>query len=100
MAIDGSHFELPDEAGNVSQLGRPGSRTGVAGYLQAQRVVLVECLTHAVLGTNLGPYRSSEWEIAQPLLARLQPGMLCLADQGFNGFVFTLGPSGWMTGVW
>lgn len=86
VALDGSHFELPDEADNVSHFGRPGSRTGTAGYPQAQCVVLVECLTHAILGANLGPYRASEWEIAKPLLARLQPDMLCLADRGFNGF--------------
>jgi Insertion element 4 transposase N-terminal/Transposase DDE domain len=86
VALDGSHFELPDEADNVSQFGRPGSRTGIAGYPQAQCAVLVECLTHAILGANLGPYRASEWEIAEPLLARLHPGMLCLADRGFNGF--------------
>jgi hypothetical protein len=86
VALDGSHFELPDEADNLKHFGRPGSRTGVAGYPQAQCVVLVECLTHAILGANLGPYRASEWEIAQPLLTQLQPSMLCLADRGFNGF--------------
>jgi hypothetical protein len=86
VALDGSHFELPDEADNLKQFGRPGSRTGVAGYPQAQCVVLVECLTHVILGANLGPYRASEWEVAQPLLAQLQPDMLCLADRGFNGF--------------
>jgi hypothetical protein len=47
--------------------------------------VLVECVTHAVLAANLGPYRASEWDICQPLLASLKPGMLCLADRGFNG---------------
>lgn len=86
VALDGSHFELPDEEDNVSHFGRPGSRTGTAGYPQAQCVVLVECLTHAILAANVGPYRASEWEIAKPLLARLQPDMLCLADRGFNGF--------------
>ena len=30
MAMDGSNFELADEADNVTQFGRPGSRTGVA----------------------------------------------------------------------
>jgi hypothetical protein len=86
MAIDGSKFELPDEAENVEQFGRPGSRTGVAGYPQAQCVVLVECATHAILGANIGPYRAGEWEICQPLMPRLGPGMLCLADRGFNGY--------------
>ena len=89
VALDGSCFELPDEADNAAAFGYPGSRTsllGHAGYPQARCVVLVECATHAVLGANLGPYRSGEWELCVPLLARLAPGMLCMADRGFNGF--------------
>ena len=86
VALDGSCFELPDEQDNVAQFGRPGSRTGVAGYPQARCVVLAECLTHAILGANLGPYRTGEWELCQPLLSRLTPDMLCMADRGFNGF--------------
>ena len=86
VAIDGSNFELPDEDDNVLHFGRPGSRTGVSGYPQAQCAVLVECATHAILGAHLGPYRAGEWEICKPLLSRLAPGMLCLADRGFNGY--------------
>lgn len=88
VAIDGSNFELPDEEDNVEEFGRPGSRTGVAGYPQAQCAVLVECATHAILGANLGPYRASEWEICEPLLTRLGPDMLCMADRGFNGYSY------------
>jgi hypothetical protein len=86
VAIDGSRFELPDTPDNVKEFGRPGSRTGVAGYPQASCVLLAECATHAILAANLGPYRTSEWEICQPLLASLRAGMLCLADRGFNGY--------------
>ncbi|MDE2627932.1 MAG: IS4 family transposase [Burkholderiales bacterium] len=89
VAIDGSCFELPDEADNAATFGYPGSRTslaGHAGYPQARCAILVECATHAILGANLGPYRSGEWELCAPLLARLAPGMLCMADRGFNGF--------------
>jgi len=89
VAIDGSCFELPDEADNAATFGSPGSRTslaGHAGYPQARCAILVECATHAILGANLGPYRSGEWELCAPLLARLAPGMLCMADRGFNGF--------------
>ena len=86
VVIDGSNFELPDEDDNVLHFGRPGSRTGVSGYPQAQCAVLVECATHAILGAHLGPYRAGEWEICKPLLSRLAPGMLCLADRGFNGY--------------
>jgi hypothetical protein len=88
VALDGSNFELPDEADNVEHFGRPGSRTGVSGYPQAQCAVLVECATHAILGANIGPYRASEWEICKPLLARMGPGQLCLADRGFNGYAY------------
>lgn len=86
VAIDGSNFEVPDEPDNVAQFGYPGSRTGHAGYPQAQCAVLVECATHAVLAANLGPYREAEWAVCEPLLQRLTPQMLCLADRGFNGF--------------
>ena len=85
VAIDGSNFELPDTPDNVNAFGRPGSRTGVAGYPQAQCAVLVECATHAIIGAHLGEYRASEWSICEPLLPRLLPGMLCLADRGFDG---------------
>jgi hypothetical protein len=47
--------------------------------------VLVECITHAILAANLGPCRASEWSVCEPLLAHLRPGMLCMADRGFNG---------------
>jgi len=86
MAIDGSNFEVPDEPANVAAFGYPGSRTGVAGYPQAQCAILVECATHAVVGANIGAYRDAEWTVAKPLLARLDASMLCLADRGFNGY--------------
>lgn len=86
VAIDGSNFEVPDEEDNVATFGYPGSRTGHAGYPQAQCAVLVECATHAILGANIGPYRAAEWEICKPLLQRMTPEMLCLADRGFSGF--------------
>jgi hypothetical protein len=86
VGIDGSTFELPDELDNDQAFGRPGGRQGRAGYPQARCALLAECATHAILGANLGPYRCGEWELCVPLLDCLKPGMLCLADRGFNGF--------------
>ena len=86
MAIDGSNFEIPDEPQNITAFGYPGSRTGVAGYPQAQCAILVECATHAIVGANIGTYRDAEWTVAKPLLARLDASMLCLAYRGFNGY--------------
>lgn len=86
VAIDGSNLEVSDEADNIKAFGYPGSRTGHAGYPQAQCAVLVECASHAIIAANLGAYRSSEWSICAPLLNRLDASMLCLADRGFNGY--------------
>ena len=86
VAMDGSNLEVADEPDNVKAFGYPGSRTGHAGYPQAQCAVLVECASHAIIAANLGAYRSSEWEICKPLLDSLGADMLCLADRGFNGY--------------
>jgi hypothetical protein len=86
VGIDGSTFELPDETDNDQAFGRPGGRQGPAGYPQARCALLAECASHAILDANLGPYRCGEWELCVPLLRSLKPGMLCMADRGFNGF--------------
>lgn len=88
VAMDGSCFELPDEPDNVKAFGRPGSRTGYAAYPQARCAVLVECVSHAILGANLEAYRTDEWEVCKPLLQHLKPDMLCLADRGFDAFAY------------
>jgi len=88
MAIDGSNFEVPDETDNITAFGLSRSRTGVAGYPQAQCAILVECATHAVVGANIGAYRDAEWTVCKPLLVRLDASMLCLADRGFNGYEY------------
>jgi hypothetical protein len=88
MAMDGSNFEVPDEPSNIKSFGYPGSRTGVAGYPQAQCAVLIECGTHAIVGANIGAYRDAEWSICQPLLSHLDASMLCMADRGFNGYEY------------
>lgn len=87
VAIDGSNLEVADEPDNVTAFGYPGSRTGHAGYPQAQCAVLVECASHAIIAANLGAYREAEWTICKPLLGSLNATMLCLADRGFNGYI-------------
>ncbi len=86
VALDGSFFDLPDEAANVQRYGRHGAYGGPAAYPQARCVLLAECATHAIIDAQLGASSQSESALAQPLLERLQPGMLCLADRGLSGY--------------
>jgi Insertion element 4 transposase N-terminal/Transposase DDE domain len=86
VAMDGSSFDLPDEAANVAEFGRPGSRQGTSAFPQAKCAALIECATHAIIAASLGVYKSAEWSLCQELLAALTPQMLCLADRGFAGY--------------
>jgi len=89
VAIDGSTFELPDEADNARDFGYPSSSAitaGHAGYPQARCAVLIECATHAILGAKIGAFSDGERGLAAALLPRLESGMLCMADRGFNSF--------------
>ena len=86
VAIDGSTFEVPDEAENINAFGYPAGRTESVGYPQARCAVIVECGTHAILAANIDAFYVGEWTICQPMMAHLTPGMLCLADRYFGGY--------------
>ncbi|MDN5933387.1 MAG: IS4 family transposase [Pseudonocardia sp.] len=87
VAIDGTCLDLPDtsgSSGNDEHFGRPGVMKGErSAFPQARVVALAECGTHAILDAAIGPYTTSEPALSAPLLGRLTPGMLCLADRGF-----------------
>ena len=76
----------PTRPTTSTPLAYPGSRTGVAGYPQAQWAVLVECATPAIIAAKLGAYRDAEWTVGHPLPAGLDETRLCLADRGLNGY--------------
>lgn len=86
VAIDGSCFDLPDEASNEAEFGRPGTRSGTSAYPQAKCVALVECATHAIFAATLGTCKTAEWSLCQQILPSLKADMLCLADRGFAGY--------------
>jgi hypothetical protein len=86
VAIDGSNFDLPDEASNETEFGRPSSRREPSSFPQAKCVALVECATHAIIAASLGAYRTAEWSLCQEILPSLSADMLCLADRGFAGY--------------
>jgi Insertion element 4 transposase N-terminal/Transposase DDE domain len=87
-AIDGTTFDLPDTTANVEAFGRPprsGRGEKDVGYPQIRMVGLVECGTHVVFDTAIGPLRTGEHALARKVFPSLRPGMLVLADRGFFG---------------
>jgi hypothetical protein len=87
VAIDGTTLDVADTAVNDEHFGRPGVNKGErSAFPQARVVGVVECATHAVVDAQVGAYMTGENTLAQPLVDRLGPGMLVLADRGFCGF--------------
>lgn len=87
VAIDGMCLDVADTTVNHEHFGRPGVNKGEqAAFPQARVVALAECGTHAVFAAEVGKYSESEAALTVPLLGRLEPGMLLLADRGFFSY--------------
>lgn len=86
VSLDGSTLDVADEAGNVAAFGRPGASRGSSAYPQIRFAALVENGTHVLFGSEMADFATSEIELARKVAARLEPGMLCLADRYFFGF--------------
>ena len=88
MSIDGTCLDVADTPQNEVAFGRPGTGRGqgVGAFPQLRMVALAESGTHAICDVAMGPYSSSEKELADGLIDGLGDGMLCLADRGFYSF--------------
>jgi hypothetical protein len=88
MSLDGTCLDVADTPQNDAAFGRPGSsrREGGGAFPQLRLVGLCESGTHAITAAALGPYTSSEQELTERLLGKLEDGMLCLADRNFYSF--------------
>ena len=87
VAIDGTCLDVADTVDNAAFFGRPGVNKGEqAAFPQTRVVALAECGTHAVFAAEIGTYSQSETTLSEPLLERLEPGMLLLADRGYFSF--------------
>jgi hypothetical protein len=89
VAFDGcSSLKAPDLERNRGWLGRVRSRTAWTGYPTVMLMALVETGTRALIGARFGPHDTDEKGYASRLLHLLGPGMLVLADRGFDGNAF------------
>jgi hypothetical protein len=83
VSIDGTTFDVGDTPANEKAFGRPGASRGRSAFPQLRCVALVESGTHVIFDASVGPYATSEVELAKPLVGALKPEMLCLADRNF-----------------
>jgi hypothetical protein len=89
VAFDGcSSLKAPDLERNRGRLGRVRSRTAWTAYPTVMLMALVETGTRALIGARFGPHDTDEKGYASRLLHLLGPGMLVLADRGFDGNAF------------
>jgi hypothetical protein len=89
VAFDGcSSLKAPDLERNRAWLGRVRSRAAWTAYPAVMLMALVETGTRALLGARFGPHDTDEKGYASRLLHLLTPGMLVLADRGFDGNAF------------
>lgn len=87
VAIDGTCVDVADSDANDEHFGRPGVNKGErSAFPQARVIGVAECGTHAIFDAVVGPYTTGENTLAREVIARLEPGMLALADRGFCGF--------------
>jgi hypothetical protein len=88
VSLDGTSLDVADTEPNEAAFGRPGSsrRAGGGAFPQLRLVALAESGTHAIFDAALGPYTSSELELADRLWGSLSEGMLCLADRNFYSY--------------
>lgn len=83
VSLDGSTLDTVDTPRNEAAFGKHQQGRRACGFPKVRVVALAENASHAALAVNHGPYRRGETTLAQPLVDRLTPGMLCLADRNF-----------------
>ena len=85
VAIDGSSMQVQDTPGNRARYGKaPGQKASPLPLIRF--VALCEIGTHVLFAARMAAWKVSEVALAQRVIERLEPGMLCLADRLFYGF--------------
>ena len=90
VAFDGlNSLKIPDTSRNRAWAGKIRHRLGMAGYPALRVMTLAETGTRGLLGATLGSAaQRDETSLARRLLHLLRPGMLVLADRGFDSNAF------------
>jgi len=97
VSLDGSCLDVADTEANRAGFGCPGASRGESAFPQLRFVALVENGTPVLFGARLGHLSEGETTLAHGVLPALRPGMLCLADRQFFGYL--LWPAAAATGA-
>ena len=86
VSLDGSTLDIPDEAENRKAFAKHETPRGETAFPQVRFVGLVENGTHVIFGSRVASIDVGEQTLVEEVIPMLKPGMLCLADRGFNGY--------------
>lgn len=86
VAVDGNHIEVQNTEDNRQAFGVHSNQHAESGYPLLKWVCLVECGTRVVFAASVGGVRVSEVELFDPLIGRLDAGMIHLADRYYYSF--------------
>ena len=86
-AYDGTSVTMSDTAANQKSYPQHSNQLTGCGFPLAKLVVLFCVTTGAVLEVAIAPFRTSEWEMARQLYARLQSEDVVVADSAYGTYV-------------
>lgn len=87
--LDGSHLRVPDSDENFEHFGKPSSRngTGDAGYPQARVVILMNLSNRLLASGAIGPWSTSEQELAEKLWRLIPDNSITIVDRGHYNYL-------------
>lgn len=81
--LDGSTLSMPDEPELREAFGSPTNQHGQSPFPVARMVNLGVAATRILVASAHGPYRTSEGELSDPLLQKIEAGDILTADRLF-----------------
>ena len=86
VAVDGNHIEVQNTEDNRQAFGTHSNQHAESGYPLLKWVCLVECGTRVDFAASVGGVHDSEAKLFDPLIERLDAGMILLADRYYYSF--------------
>lgn len=86
FAVDGSCLKVQDSDANYEAFGKASGQKGEAGYPQVRVACLLDLSQRMLIDAELGPYATSELELANGLWPQIAANSVTILDRGFNAY--------------